>query len=109
MATGSEVAVALDAAKALLEKGIALDVASMPSFYRFEMQSKEKKEAVLCFPRDKRVSLEMASTFGWDKYADHHIGLDEYGASGKENDLYAHYGFTKDKVVEALLALFPKE
>lgn len=109
LATGSEVALALDASKALLEKGIALDVVSMPSFYRFEKQSKEKKEAVLCFPRDKRVSLEMASTFGWDKYADHHIGLDEYGASGKESDLYAHYGFTKDKVVEALLALFTKE
>lgn len=109
LATGSEVSLALEAADILKEEGIVLDVVSLPSFYRFEKLGEEEKEKILCFPRSARVSLEMASTFGWAKYAEHNIGIDEYGASGKEKDVYARFGFTKEAVAAKIREIFQKK
>ena len=100
LATGSEVALAIDAAKLLKEKGIAVKVVSFPCFECYEALKPEEKAEILDLPYEKRVSLEMLSTFGWAKYAPHNIGIDTFGASGKDKDVLAHFGFTKEAVTE---------
>ncbi|MCF0113039.1 MAG: transketolase, partial [Bacilli bacterium] len=100
LATGSEVALAIDAAKLLKEKGIAVKVVSFPCFECYEALKPEEKAEILDLPYEKRVSLEMLSTFGWAKYAPHNIGIDTFGASGKDKDVLAHFGFTKEAVAE---------
>lgn len=94
IATGSEVALALDAAALLEKKGLPLEVVSMPSWERFEALDEAKKAKILHLPYDKRVSLEMLSTFGWAKYAGKQIGVDTFGASGKDKMVLEHFGFT---------------
>ncbi|MER2181206.1 MAG: transketolase, partial [Desemzia incerta] len=84
IATGSEVALALEAQKELKAQGKDVSVVSMPSMDLFEKQSAEYKESVL--PREirKRVSIEMGATFGWERYVGLDgatIGIDKYGAS----------------------------
>ena len=100
LATGSEVSLAIDAQAKLLEKGIDVRVISMPSWELFEEQSEEYKNSVLCLPREKRVSIEMLSTFGWDKYAEHHMGIDTFGTSAPAKDAINKFGFTADRLVE---------
>ena len=50
----------------------------------------------------KRFSLEMASTFGWGRYAKYSIGVDSFGASGKMADVLSEYGFTASKVADRI-------
>lgn len=102
IASGSEVGLAIEAAKLLEEKGIYVNVVSMPSFELFEKQDENYKKSVLSLPYGKRVSLEMATTYGWGKYAAHNIGVDTYGASGKEKDVLKAYGFTSKEVAEKI-------
>jgi transketolase len=78
--TGSEVAVALDAATLLEAEGIATRVVSMPSWDLFEAQDEAYRASV--FPEGvRRLSVEAASTFGWTRYADDSVGIDRFGAS----------------------------
>ena len=56
-------------------------------------------------PREKRFSLEMASTFGWAEFVAHPIGIDEYGLSGKDKEVLAHFGFTPEKVADAIVSV----
>ena len=100
LATGSEVSMAIEAQQILLEKGIDVRVVSMPSWEIFEEQSEEYKREVLCLPREKRVSIEIQSTFGWERYADHQFGVNQFGYSGKAKDVYAKLGFTVDAIVK---------
>ena len=99
IATGSEVALAVDAQKKLLEAGIDVRVVSMPSWELFDAQSDAYKDEVLGNPWDKRVSVEMLSTFGWDKYAKHHMGMSTFGASAPAKDVIAKFDFTADHLV----------
>ena len=106
IATGSEVSLAINAAKLLSEKGLNVEVISMPSMYRFNKLPKEMQDEILSLPYDRRISLEMASTFGWGKYAKNNIGIDTFGLSGKEKDLLLKFGFTPEQIaskVEAML------
>lgn len=103
IATGSEVALALEAQKELKAQGKDVSVVSMPSMDLFEKQSAEYKESVL--PREirKRVSIEMGSTFGWERYVGLDgatIGIDKYGASAPGATVIKNYGFTTQNVVE---------
>lgn len=100
LATGSEVSLALDAAKILEGQKILVNVVSMPCLERFLALDEKEQDAILCLPRDKCVSLEMGSTFGWGDLAKFHIGVDTYGASGKDKDVLAHFGFTKEEVAK---------
>jgi len=84
IATGSEVSLAMGAARILRENGKKVRVVSMPSWELFEKQSEEYRESVLPANCVKRVSIEAASTFGWRKYTGDkglNLGLDHFGAS----------------------------
>lgn len=108
IATGSEVALAVEAKKKLDAKGRQVRVVSMPSMEAFDRQSAEYRECVLPGDVRKRVAVEALSDFGWGKY----IGLDgttvtmhSFGASGKAAVLFEKFGFTVDRVVEAAESL----
>ncbi|MCQ3035728.1 MAG: transketolase [Bacilli bacterium] len=105
VATGSEVSVAVDAQKKLLEKGVDVRVVSMPSWELFEEQDEAYKDSVLCLPWDRRISVEMLSTFGWDRYSKHHMGLDRFGTSGPAKDVIKHFNFTADHLAETVESL----
>ena len=100
VATGSEVSLAIEAQKKLLEKGIDVRVVSMPCWELFEAQDEKYQEEVLLLPREKRVSVEMLSTFGWDKWAKFHMGINEFGASAPAKDVFKKFNFTADRLVE---------
>ena len=100
IATGSEVSLAIDAQKVLLEKGIDVRVISMPSWELFEEQDEAYKNSVLDQPWERRVSVEMLSTFGWDRYAKHHMGLDRFGASAPAKDVIKKLDFTAEHLVK---------
>ncbi len=100
IATGSEVSLAVEAQKLLAAEGIDVRVISMPSWELFEEQDKAYKESVMSLPREKRVSVEMLSTFGWDRYAAFHMGMDEFGASAPAKDVIAKFNFTPARLVE---------
>ncbi|MCD8204913.1 MAG: transketolase [Coprobacillus sp.] len=100
VATGSEVSLAINAAKALEQEGIYCNVISLPSWELFEEQPKEYRDSVLTLPKNKRVSIEMLSPFGWDKYADYHMSVETYGDSGKADEVMSKYHFTVKDAVE---------
>lgn len=98
IATGSEVSLAVAAQALLLEKGIDVRVVSMPCWSYFEKQDKAYQESVINLPREKCVSVEMLSTFGWAKYAATNIGLDQFGASAPAKDVFKKFNFTPEFV-----------
>ena len=99
--TGSEVSLCVDAYEKLTEAGIRARVVSMPSWELFEHQSQEYKDSVLPPAVKARVSVEQASTFGWDRYASHRIGMHTFGASAPLKELQKKFGFTPDAVIAA--------
>jgi transketolase len=108
IATGSEVALAMDAAKVLSEKGKKVRVVSMPSTDAFESQDAAYKEAVLPASVTKRVVVEAGVTGGWYKYAGLNgkiIGLDRFGESAPAGVLFKEFGFTVENVVKAVESL----
>lgn len=103
IASGSEVNLAMKAKKVLLEKGIDVRVVSMPCQEFFDQQDEQYKEAVLPNAMRKRLSVEMASSFGWHKYVGLDgitMSIDEFGKSAPAQDVIPSYGFTVDGVVE---------
>lgn len=100
LATGSEVSLALDAAKILSEKGIKASVVSMPSLERFEAQSQQYRDSILVCPREKRISLEMGATLGWGSYAALNIGVDTFGESGPYAKILPEFGFEAGAVAD---------
>jgi transketolase len=102
MGTGSEVALCVDAYQKLQTEGIRARVVSMPSWEIFEQQDSAYKESVLPAKVTARVSVEMASTFGWERYVGpkgRSIGMHRFGASAPLKDLLKYFGFTVDAVV----------
>ena len=105
IATGSEVSLCVTAYEQLKSEGIKARVVSMPSWGIFEAQSDEYKNQVLPPAVKARVSVEAASTFGWSQYVGptgKMIGMHRFGASAPIKDLLKKFGFTPDKVVEAV-------
>ncbi len=105
MATGSEVGLALDVKKAMDSVNIPVRVVSMPSFELFDAQSKEYRESVLPLAIRKRVSIEMGSSFGWQKYTGLdglNISVDKFGASAPSGKVIAEYGFTVTDIVRRI-------
>ncbi|HNX15785.1 MAG TPA: transketolase [Bacilli bacterium] len=100
IATGSEVSLAIEAQKKLREGGHDVRVVSMPSWELFEQQGKEYQKGILPLPLEKRVSIEMLSTFGWDRYAHYHMGIDTFGASAPAGDVIKKFDFTADHLVK---------
>ncbi|AXI10529.1 transketolase [Oceanobacillus zhaokaii] len=103
LATGSEVQLAVYAQKALKEKDIDVRVVSMPSWDRFEKQDEAYKESVIPSNVKARVGVEMASSFGWNRYvgdAGKVIAIDTFGASAPGEKVMEEYGFTVENVVK---------
>ncbi|MCA9708953.1 MAG: transketolase [Myxococcales bacterium] len=105
VATGSEVWVALEAARRLHGEGLALRVVSMPCWEAFEAQDADYREQVLPAAVTRRLSIEAGTTHGWDRYARHHVGIDDFGASAPAEVLAEHFGLTVDAVVERVRTL----
>jgi transketolase len=102
--TGSEVALCLAARESLAAEGIAVRVVSMPSWELFEKQDQAYRDAVLPQDIHARVSVEAASTLGWERYVGASgamIGMHTFGASAPYKDLLLKFGFSVEKVVEA--------
>ncbi|HEX4594925.1 MAG TPA: transketolase [Bryobacteraceae bacterium] len=99
--TGSEVSLCVDAYEKLTQAGIKARVVSMPSWELFEHQSQEYQDSVLPPGVRARVSVEQASTFGWDRYAGRRIGMHTFGASAPLKELQKKFGFTPDAVIAA--------
>ena len=112
MATGSEVSLCVEAYERLKSEGVNARVVSMPSWEIFEQQDQQYKNSVLPPDVTARVSVEMASTFGWDRYVGmkgRKIGMHRFGASAPLKDLLNFFGFTADAVVaEARKAIAEK-
>ncbi|NYS62517.1 transketolase [Vreelandella salicampi] len=103
IATGSEVALAMDAAAELDSAGHAVRVVSMPSTYRFNGQDTEYRERVLPSHVTKRIAIEAGHADYWYKYVGlggRVIGMTTYGESAPAGDLFKHFGFTVDNVVK---------
>jgi transketolase len=112
MGTGSEVSLCVDAYEKLKTEGVAARVVSMPSWDIFEKQDAAYKESVLPSSVTARVSVEMAATFGWERYVGlkgRKVGMHRFGASAPLKDLLKFFGFTVDVVVaEARKAIAEK-
>ena len=103
IASGSEVNLAMNAKTELLKKGIDVRVVSMPCQEIFDQQDEAYKQSVLPNDVRKRLSVEMASSFGWHKYVGLDgivMSIDEFGRSAPANQVIESFGFTVDKVVE---------
>ena len=110
LATGSEVALCIDAYEQLKAEGIKARVVSMPSWEIFEYycrQHPEYREHVLPAAVTARVSVEQASTLGWARYVGrtgHTIGMETFGASAPLKELQRKFGFTPESIVAAAKA-----
>src|SRR5579885_1454465 len=102
--TGSELSLCVDAYEKLKAEGIKARVVSMPCWELFDKQDAAYQENVLPAAVTARVSVEMAATFGWERYTGSkgkNIGMHRFGASAPLKDLLKYFGFTVEKVVEA--------
>lgn len=101
VASGSEVALAVECAEKLEEAGVGTDVVSMPCTELFDAQDDAYKADIL--PDDAViVSIEAGATLGWERYTGRNglnIGIDRFGASAPAPDLFAHYELTADAIV----------
>jgi transketolase len=101
--TGSEVSLCLDAAEQLEADGIATRVVSMPCYDRFGEQDRDYRDAVLPPACRARVSVEAASTLGWERWVGDDgasVGMTGFGASGPAKELFKELGFTPENVAE---------
>lgn len=100
IATGTEVALAVEAAQALHADGLSVAVVSMPSWELFDAQSDAYRKATL--GDAPRIAVEAAGKFGWTRYVaseDDVIGMTGFGASAPIDRLYQEFGITKDAIV----------
>ena len=108
LASGSEVNLAVEAAKELEQQGKGVRVISMPNWYAFEQQSSEYKESILPSDVTKRIAIEMASPLGWHKYVGIEgkvIGINSFGASAPGDLVVEKYGFTKENILKQVRSL----
>ncbi|RDI95583.1 transketolase [Meiothermus sp. QL-1] len=104
VATGSEVALVLEASRLLLAQGIAVRVVSLPCWEAFEAQPKTYREAVL--PQGlPTLAVEAGASLGWERYAQRVLALDRFGASAPYADVYSRLGFTPERVAAEARAM----
>lgn len=102
LASGSEVNLAVKAAKELEKAGTKVRVVSVPSTDLFDQQSAEYKESILPSHVRRRVAIEMAASQSWYKYVGLDgavLGIDKFGASAPANKIIEAYGFTVENVL----------
>ena len=106
--TGSELSLCVDAYEKLKAEGIKARVVSMPCGQIFDQQDAAYRESVLPSNVTARVSVEMAATFGWERYTGskgRNVGMHTFGASAPLKDVLKHFGFTVDRVIEEAKAV----
>lgn len=111
IATGSEVYLAMEAAKQLQAEKILVRVVSMPSTNLYLAQDENYKQSVLPDNVSARVIVEAAASDFWYRFAGHHgqiIGLDHFGASAPAKDVYEAFGFTVENIVAATKKVIDK-
>jgi len=104
MGTGSELHLCVEAYEQLTSEGIKARVVSMPCWELFEAQDAAYRESVLPASVTARVSVEMAATFGWERYVGakgEMIGMHRFGASAPLKDVLKKFGFLTENVVAA--------
>jgi transketolase len=110
IATGSEVALAVEVADALEGQGIGADVVSMPCWERFDAQDEGYRCDILPDGGANApllVAIEAGATLGWERYIGRGglaIGLDRFGASAPAEDLFRRFGFTAEAIVPRVMA-----
>ena len=111
VATGSEVALAVEAYEQLAADGVRARVVSLPSFHLFDRQPEDYRESVLPASVPARVSIEEASTLGWDRYVGPRgeaIGMHTFGSSAPLKDVLGRFGFTPEQVVQTARELLSR-
>lgn len=109
IATGSEVALALDAKKLVDARGIPTRVVSMPSWELFDAQPDPYKESVLPHAVGARMSIEAGATLGWERYVGERgytFGIDRFGASAPATAVAGAYGFTASNIAQIAIERF---
>jgi len=104
VATGSEVSIAIEAAKEMKTAGKIIRVVSMPSWEIFEQQDDGYKAQMLP-PGVPCLSVEAQITFGWDRWSDHHIGIDRFGASAPGDIVMEKLGISTAHIVKKIKAI----
>ena len=102
IATGSELAMTVDAYEQLTADGVRARVVSMPSMQLFDQQPPAYRDEVLPPSVTARVAVEKASPFGWDRWVGHTgtvIGMSTFGESAPMKVLQAKFGFTTENIV----------
>ena len=114
IATGSEVAPAMNARQELQSKGIGTRVVSMPCMELFAMQEENYRKRVLLGGNIVRIGIEAGIRQGWDRWLlgeraragkSDFVGMDSFGASAPGEKLFEHFGITAAKIVERVEAL----
>jgi transketolase len=103
IATGSEVSLALDAKAEMEKENVSVRVVTMPSWELFSHQTQEYKEQVLPSAVKNRISIEMGTSLGWERYVGLEgkmVSIDTFGASGPQNQVLEKFGFTVSNVVD---------
>jgi transketolase len=101
--TGSEIHIALEAGKLLKKTGIAARVVSLPSWELFDAQPEDYRNSILPPNNWARVSIEAATTLGWERYVGSEgiaIGLDRFGASAPGKVIYEHFGLSAQHMAD---------
>jgi transketolase, bacterial and yeast len=112
IATGSEVGLAIEAQKRLADEKVNVRVVSLPSFALFDAQDQPYRDRVLPPDLKIRVGIEMASSFGWDRYVGPNgafVTVDRFGASGKGSEVTAAYGFTPGNAAKVFMNAMDKQ
>jgi transketolase len=105
IATGSEVGIAAEAVRSMIAKGRKVRLVSMPSTNRYDAQDAAYKESVLPAAVTRRVAVEAGVRSDWWRYVGlkgQVVGIDHFGASAPAKVLFPQFGFTAEKVVEAV-------
>ncbi|NLL75422.1 MAG: transketolase [Erysipelothrix sp.] len=105
MASGSEVSLAIEAAKELATTGVGVRVLSVPSMELFEAQSAEYKESILPSTVEARVAVEAGTSIGWGRYVGLKgatVCLDHFGGSAPGGTLFKEFGFTVENVTKVV-------
>lgn len=105
IATGSEVALAIDAQRQLRELNIDTRVVSMPSMERFSRQTDTYQLTVLGKDYSRRVAVEMLTSFGWHRYAKTVMSMDQFGTSAPASDAIKKFDFTSERLVKIIQSL----
>ena len=109
IATGSEVELALETKEELKKSDIDVRVVSMPSMELFRKEDESYKEEILPSEIENRVSIEMASSFGWKEFTGSkglNISIDKFGISGNFKDVKEELGFVKENIAKKYIEKF---